>query len=121
MIVRLGEGNLQDTSRESYGYGYNAFQGRHNSNKRMLWHNSNHCMEALKTDVIDSIETFDNDDNYVYEIETSTHWYNCGGFITHNCATSEFLLYFDYFARKEWGDTYWQKAEVVLSSEHSPL
>lgn len=34
-------------------------------------------------------------------------------------ATSEFLLYFDYFARKEWGDNYWQKAEVVLSSEHS--
>lgn len=119
MIARLGEGNFQDTSRESYGYGYNAFQGRHNSNKRMLWHNSNHCMEALKTDVIDSIEVFDNDDNYVYEIETSTHWYNCGGFITHNCATSEFLLYFDYFARKEWGDNYWQKAEVVLSSEHS--
>lgn len=34
-------------------------------------------------------------------------------------ATSEFLLYFDYFARKEWGNNYWEKAEVILSSEHS--
>lgn len=34
-------------------------------------------------------------------------------------ATSEFLLYFDYFARKEWGDNYWEKADVILTSEHS--
>lgn len=33
-------------------------------------------------------------------------------------ATSEFLLYFDYFARKEWGDAYYQKAEIIISSEH---
>ena len=34
-------------------------------------------------------------------------------------ATSEFLLYFDYFARKEWGDNYWEKPEVIITSEHS--
>lgn len=69
-------------------------------------------------DVISSITTFENDDNYVYEIETETHWYNCGGFITHNCATSEFLLYFDYFARKEWGDLYYQKPDIVITTPY---
>ena len=33
-------------------------------------------------------------------------------------ATSEFLVYFDYFARKEWGDNYYQKGDVVITSEH---
>lgn len=32
-------------------------------------------------------------------------------------ATSEFLLYFDYFARKEWGDNYWQKPDVIISTD----
>jgi ribonucleoside-triphosphate reductase len=34
-------------------------------------------------------------------------------------ATSEFLLYFDYFARKEWGDDYYLKPDIVITSEHS--
>ena len=58
------------------------------------------------TDAIISIETFKNDCEWVYEIETETHWYSCGGMITHNCALPEALLCFDYFARKEWGDDY---------------
>ena len=33
-------------------------------------------------------------------------------------ATSEFLLYFDYFARKEWGDNYYQKADIQINTEH---
>ena len=33
-------------------------------------------------------------------------------------ATSEFLLYFDYFARKEWGDNYYQKYDVVITRDH---
>ena len=33
-------------------------------------------------------------------------------------ATSEFLLYFDWFSRKEWGDNYWGKSDMVISSEH---
>lgn len=31
-------------------------------------------------------------------------------------ATSEFILYFDYFARKEWGDDYYNRANTVISS-----
>lgn len=34
-------------------------------------------------------------------------------------ATSEFLLYFDYFARKEWGDNYYQKPDVEITNSHS--
>lgn len=33
-------------------------------------------------------------------------------------ATSEFLLYFDYFARKEWGDDYYAKNDIVISSRN---
>ena len=34
-------------------------------------------------------------------------------------ATSEFLLYFDYFARKEWGNDYYEKADVDITNGHS--
>ena len=34
-------------------------------------------------------------------------------------ATSEFLVYFDYFARKEWGDNYYNKADTFITNEHS--
>ena len=34
-------------------------------------------------------------------------------------ATPEFLTYFDYFARKEWGDSYYEKADVEITNEHS--
>lgn len=34
-------------------------------------------------------------------------------------ATSEFLLYFDYFAKKEWGDDYWQNSDKILSNKRS--
>ena len=34
-------------------------------------------------------------------------------------ATSEFLLYFDYFARKEWGDNYYLKPDVQLNNAHA--
>ena len=33
-------------------------------------------------------------------------------------ATSEFLLYFDYFARKEWGDSYYLKPDAVITSDY---
>ena len=33
-------------------------------------------------------------------------------------ATSELLLYFDYFARKEWGDEYYLKEDVEISTIH---
>jgi ribonucleoside-triphosphate reductase len=65
-------------------------------------------------EVIDNIEVFKNDDDYVYEIETESHWYNCGGFITHNCATPEFLMYMDYFIRKEYGEDYYKRSDEVV-------
>ena len=85
-------------------YGSTALKNT-KTNKRNLWSGS-HRSENYNLDVIESIEKFHNDDDYVYEIETDTHWYNCGGFITHNCATPEFLMYFDYFVRKDYGDDY---------------
>ena len=33
-------------------------------------------------------------------------------------ATPEFLMYFDYFCRKEWGDNYYLKPDVSISNEH---
>lgn len=33
-------------------------------------------------------------------------------------ASSEFLLYFDYFARKQWGNNYYEKPDVITTSEH---
>ena len=33
-------------------------------------------------------------------------------------ATSEFLVYFDWFARKEWGDNYYQKPDAIITSEY---
>lgn len=57
-------------------------------------------------DAIISIDIEKNDDEYVYEIETETNWYSAGGILTHNCATVEFLLYFDHFARRDYGDDY---------------
>ena len=32
-------------------------------------------------------------------------------------ATSEFLLYFDFFARKEWGDNYYLRADEITTTE----
>ena len=68
------------------------------------------------TDVLESIELFKNDDEYVYQIETESQWYNCGGLITHNCATPEFLLYFTYFAKKEWGEEFWKTPDTVVTA-----
>lgn len=34
-------------------------------------------------------------------------------------ATSEFLLYFTYFCKKEWGDNFYLKPEVLISNEFS--
>lgn len=72
-------------------------------------------------DVILEINKFDNDDEFVYEIETSSHWYNCGGLITHNCATVEWLMYFDHFARKDYGDDYLNthRNSIIAKFQHT--
>lgn len=33
-------------------------------------------------------------------------------------ATPEFLMYFDYFARKEWGDLYYEKPDCIVTTDH---
>lgn len=35
------------------------------------------------------------------------------------CATSELLLYFTYFCKKEWGDNFYLKPDTIISSEYS--
>lgn len=79
-------------------YGNQAF-----SHSSSLW-TSNKCKtygkrDILKhlpnTDVIVEINVFSNDSEYVYEIETESHWYSVGGLLTHNCAISTF--FFDSF------------------------
>lgn len=99
-LENIGDSRMKEISI----YGSTALKNT-KSNKRNLWSGS-HRTEDYMLDVIDTIEVFKNDDEYVYEIETESHWYNCGGFITHNCATPEFLMYFDYFLRKDYGDDY---------------
>ena len=54
-------------------------------------------------DYITSINTFMNDDEYVYEIETESHYYEAGGIIQHNCSTPEFLMYMTHFLEQEYG------------------
>lgn len=34
-------------------------------------------------------------------------------------ATGEFLMYFDYFARKEWGDDYWRRPEEMVDKHRN--
>lgn len=70
----------------------------------------------INFDTISEIATVPNDGKYVYEIETESHWYNCGGFITHNCATPEFLMYMDYFIRKDYGDNYLDRLDEVVEA-----
>lgn len=104
-LKKLEIDNVGDTRmKEVSFYGSKALKNT-KSNKRNLWSGSKRT-ENYMLDVIDQIDVLENDDEYVYEIETDTHWYNCGGFITHNCATPEFLIYFDYFTRKDYGDDY---------------
>lgn len=71
----------------------------------------------IKSDVITEIKTFINDDDYVYEIETESHWYNCGGLITHNCALPEYLVYFDLFAKLDYGDNYLEEYTDIIKQE----
>lgn len=70
---------------------------------------SNFCLPSTiknPLDLIKKIEIFENDHPFVYEIETESNWYSCSDIITHNCATVEFLMYFDYFARIDYGPDY---------------
>lgn len=110
---------MNDTIKSTYYYGGNAF--KHSVGKDKAYCIGDYSKVPVRNlDAIKSIEVIDNDDNYVYEIETETHWYSAGDVLTHNCAVPEALLYFDYFARKEWGDDYYLHTEDIVNprSQH---
>lgn len=116
---KKGIPSVSDCTREIYYYGrHSLVENISSGNKKKCWSNYKEKEREEKyittTDVIESIEILDNDDNYVYEIETSSHWYNCGGFITHNCATPEFLLCMDYFIRKDFGEDYLDHLDEIV-------
>lgn len=110
---------MNDTIKSTYYYGGNAF--KHSVGKDKAYCIRDYSKVPVHNlDAIKSIEVIDNDDDYVYEIETETHWYSAGDVLTHNCAVPEALLYFDYFARKEWGDDYYLHTEDIVNprSQH---
>jgi anaerobic ribonucleoside-triphosphate reductase len=73
----------------------------------------------VENDCIAGIVTFINDDDYVYEIETDSHYYSAGGYLSHNCATSEFLTYLDMFLRVDYGQDYTQHLDKVVETRVS--
>lgn len=99
--------SFDEWCKEKYWIGANGKKTVQSNKNSPIGAMKDNSVKNLKIDTIESIETFKNDDEYVYEIETETHWYNCGGFITHNCAVSGALLMFEYYCRKEWGDDYY--------------
>ncbi len=104
---------------QEYHYGYNAFRGTRSSigpGYIKSWTKSKNG-KNYKTEVIESIEEFQNDHEFVYEIETETHWYNCGGFIVHNCAYGEFFNAMDYYCTMDWGKNYHEKMEDIVMLE----
>ena len=109
--------HTDDRYKEVYHYGHNAFR---NISKgiglgyRNKWSSSKAAIR-YNSDVITNIEEFDNDDAFVYEIETDTHWYNCGGFITHNCAVGEFFNAYDYYCVQDFGPDYHLRSEELAS------
>lgn len=105
---------MNDNIKSTYYYGGNAF--KYSMGKDKAYCIGDYSKSPVRNlDAIKSIEIIDNDDDYVYEIETSTHWYSAGDILTHNCAVPEALLYFDYFARKEWGDDYYLHIDDIVN------
>ena len=64
---------MNDTIKSTYYYGGNAF--KHSVGKDKAYCIGDYSKVPVRNlDAIKSIEVIDNDDNYVYEIETETHW-----------------------------------------------
>lgn len=103
-----------DNIRSTNYYGGNAFKYSRTPNKSFCI-GDYAKVSPRNLDSIKSIEIIDNDDQYVYEIETTSHWYSASDILTHNCAVPEALLYFDYFARKEWGDDYYLHTDDIVN------
>lgn len=99
----------------TYYYGGRAF--KHSRGKGVFHIGDYKNIPYKYLDAVKSIDIIDNDDEYVYEIETTSHWYSAGGIITHNCASPEALVCFDYYARKEWGNDYYLHSDEVITSQ----
>jgi len=65
-----------------------------------ITHKRKSLYRSLTTDVIVNIEIIPNDDDYVYEVETSTHWYSAGGILTHNCGLADVFITTSYYIDK---------------------
>lgn len=116
----IKRGKLTDIgcSREIYYYGKHAFKLAKSGTRYNVSPISRSKQSiTYTTDVIDTIEVLDYVHDYVYEIETSTNWYNDGGFITHNCATVEYLTYFNHFAIKDYGKNYLNTHTHIIEQE----
>jgi len=105
---------MMDKVKSTFYYGGSAFKFSTGKDKSYCIGNYSK-IKIRNLDSIKTIEVIDNDDEYVYEIETQTHWYSASDILTHNCAVPEALLYFDFFARKEWGDDYYQHLEDIVN------
>lgn len=111
--LNVGEDyDLDKMCNEVYWIGKDGKKTSSASKVSSLGNVKDNSVKNLKLDIIESINKFQNDDEYVYEIETESHWYNCGGFITHNCAIAGTFNMFDYYARKEWGDDYYKHDDM---------
>lgn len=76
-------------------FGYAAFKNSNNmvnGSKCKTYKARELAIHEPVTDVIVSIEIEKNDDDYVYEIETESHWYSVNGILTHNCAIGSLFL-----------------------------
>ena len=104
-----------DPTREIYYYSKDAFKNStfHSKDTVKRITDSNQKID-YNTDVIESIDTFENDDEYVYEIETESHYYEAGGIIQHNCSTPEMFNYMNYFLEQEYGEDYYKDVNKVV-------
>lgn len=90
----MGLGNSRVLSLNSKPVLYKNSRGSEYTSKpyRAISEQFREELKLSHTDTIISIEKESNDDPYVYEIETESHWYSVNGFLTHNCAIGTFFL-----------------------------
>ena len=98
-------------------YYYSGWSRERNvKNKNNITSTGKNIFPEYKVDVITNIETFDNDDKFVYEIETDSHWYNCGGFITHNCG--DYFIALNYYVVKEFGPDWYKNIDLIVTNHN---
>lgn len=87
--------NHKSTLDQTAFFGYQAFKNSydiHTGNKVRSFNGAKFDKYEKNLDVIVDIQQLPNDDEYVYEIETESHWYSVNGLLTHNCAIGSLFL-----------------------------